>query len=73
MDPNLDVITFCVSTPDNLYHTCKYEHGKWWGMDNVCSSIDDDSVRWYTIRKLKQLMLIEIEDKWNGWEWVPID
>lgn len=46
---------------------------QWHGMDNIASSIDDRDVKWYTIRKLQQLMLTEVEGKWAGFEWVPLD
>ena len=69
----LDKISYTVCAPDNLYHTCQYLKGKWYGMDNVCSSIDDKDLKWYTIRKLRELMLTEIEGKWAGFEWVPLD
>ena len=70
---NIDKIVYTVCDPDNLYHTCQYLNGKWYGMDNLTMSIDDPDIKWYTIRQLKQRMLVEVEGKWQGFEWVPID
>ena len=69
-----DKLTFTVlNTRDNIYHTCQYLNESWYGMENVCMDIDDKDFKWYTIRKLKQMMLVEIEGKWGGFEWIPCD
>ncbi len=73
VDVFVDKITFTLLAPDNIYHTILYENEKWFGMENAGTAIDNTDTRWYTIRKLKQLMLTEIEGKWAGFEWVPID
>ena len=66
-------ITFTLCDPDKYYHTVQYKNELWYGMDSVASNIDNRDVKWYTIRKLRQLMLIEVEGKWAGFEWVPLD
>ena len=68
-----DKITFTLCDPSHLYHTIRYEDDHWYGMENVAAAIDDSDLKWYTIRKLRQMMLVEIEGKWAGFEWVPID
>lgn len=69
-----DKITFTVlDTRNNRWHSCQYLKEKWYGMDNLTCDIDDPDLKWYTIRKLKQMMLVEVEGKWGGFEWVPRD
>ena len=72
-DNNPNKITYTVLSPGNLYHTVMYQDGLWYGMENLTSDLDDKDLKWYTIRKLRQLMLVEIEGKWGGFEWIPID
>jgi hypothetical protein len=69
----MDKITYTVCDPDNRYHTVQYQNERWYGIDNLVTAIDNTDVKWYTLRKLKQLMLTEVEGKWAGFEWVPID
>ena len=66
-------ITFTVCAPDNLYHTVQYMNDRWYGMDNLASSIHDKDARWFVIKQLMSKMLVEIEGKWAGFEWVPLD
>ncbi len=66
-------ITYMITDPDRHYHTVVFANGEWYGEKNLGMGIDDKDLRWYTIRKLKQLMLAKVEDKWAGFEWVPID
>ena len=75
MDPDVrnGKITYTVLDPSNLYHTVMYRNDKWYGLVNLVQSIDDNDTKWYTIRKLKQMMLVEVEGKWAGFEWVPLD
>ncbi len=68
-----DKITYTVCDPNGRYHTVQHLGDKWYGADNLGAGIDDKDVKWYTIRKLKQLMLVEVEGKWAGFEWIPID
>ena len=68
-----DKITYTVLAPNGHYHTAMYMKDKWYGMENLGMGIDDREVKWYTIRKLKQMMLVEIEGKWAGYEWIPLD
>ena len=66
-------ITYTVVDPMNNYHTVQFLKGQWYGMENIVMTIDDPDIKWYTIRQLKQRMLVEVEGKWQGFEWVPID
>ena len=72
-DNNPNKITYTVLSPGNLYHTVMYRDGLWYVMENLTSDLDDRDLKWYTIRKLRQLMLVEVEGKWGGFEWVPFD
>ena len=70
---NGDNILYTITDPLNHYHTVSYRDGTWHGIENVAHSIDNTNDRWYTIRKLKQMMLTEVEGKWAGFEWIPIN
>ena len=69
----MDKIVFTVCDPHNQYKTVQYMGEKWYGMDNLVANIDNADVKWYTRRKLQQMMLVEVDGKWGGFEWTPID
>lgn len=68
-----DKITYTVVDPAGQYHTVQYLNNQWYGMENLVSHLDDKAIKWYTIRKLQQEMLVKIEGECMGFEWIPLD
>ena len=66
-------ITFTVCDPGRQYHTVKYEGDKWYGTENLVAHVGNVDVKWWMLRGLKQRMLVEVDGKWQGYEWTPID
>ena len=40
--------------------------------DNEAAVAEKD-ILWYTIRKLKQMMLVNVDGKWGDFEWTAVD